>query len=68
MSKTCHTIEEVKAHSLERFASHVYTDVTAICEQLLKEKKNLAIVMQQRVPSAQGADIIVLESVWSEEG
>jgi len=49
-------------------SQHVYTDVTAICEQLLKEEKNLAIVMQQRVPSAQSADVIVLESVWSEEG
>ena len=68
MSKTCETSDEVKAHSRERFAAHVYTDVSAICEQLLKEKKKLAIVMQQRVPSAQSADVIVLESDWSESG
>jgi hypothetical protein len=50
--------DELKSH----FKCHTFVDVRDLSDRLRSTKDKLAIVMKQRVPSAQSADIIVLEA------
>jgi hypothetical protein len=61
---------KVKRMFKRRFEAHDFIDVPKLCQRIskrLQSVKSLAIVMKQRVPSAQSADVIVLEASINEK-